>query len=86
MDLVKILEGASIAIGLVSACCWVAAAVVTAPPPAGLKGKPDAEYWKGNIVGGGELLGTLRAQARWNSVAAFSAAFAVMLQVASKLA
>lgn len=85
MEWVKILEGASIAVGLASACCWVAAAVVKAAPPEGMKGRPDGQSWRGTIVGGGELLGTLRAQARWNSFAAFAAAFAVMLQIASKL-
>lgn len=76
----------SIAAGVMSAVCWVVAALVKVDPPESLRGKPDDSYWDGIVVSGGDLIKTLRAQARWNSAAAIAAAVAAMLQVAIKLA
>ncbi|MEL7553095.1 hypothetical protein AAGV37_24720 [Pseudomonas protegens] len=86
MNWVMLADYGSIGAGAISAACWVLAAVVKVNPPEGLKGKPDGEYWKGTVVNGADLVKTLRAQARWNSSAAISAALAVSLQIAVKLA
>jgi len=83
VDYAEIANVASLGTGLISAAFWVVAAIVKAPPPEGLNGKPDGEYWKGTIVNGGELIGTLRAQSKWNSWAAFAAAATMSLQIAS---
>jgi hypothetical protein len=80
---VTIVNFGSLVCGLVSAVFWVVSAVVKAPPADGLEGKPDGSYWGGNVLNGGDLYGTLRAQARWNSRAAFAASAAVLLQIAA---
>ncbi|WP_339539140.1 hypothetical protein [Pseudomonas sp. RA_15y_Pfl2_54] len=72
----------SLLFGLLSAVFWVVSAVVKAPPPPELEGKPDGSYWGGNVLNGGDLYGTLRAQSKWNSRAAFAASAAVLLQIA----
>lgn len=85
MTLGTIVSIGSLIFGFVSAICWVISAVVKAPPAAGLEGKADGSYWGGNVLNGGDLYGTLRAQAKWNSIAAFSASVAVLLQIVSGL-
>ena len=85
MDCALLVNAASLGSGALSAVFWVVAAVVKAPPPPGFEGKPDGDYWKCSILNGGELLGTLRLQSKWNSRAAFAAAAAVALQVTSNL-
>jgi len=85
MGLASITAGASLLAGLISAACWVVAAVVKVDPPEELRGKPDGDYWPGTVVNGGDLIGTLKAQARWNSAAAFSAALAILLQITSAM-
>lgn len=45
----------------------------------------NTESWKATIVDGGELYGTLRLQAKWNSRAAWAAAATVVLQIAYNL-
>lgn len=85
MTLETIASIGSLIFGLVSAICWVISAVVKAPPAEGLEGKPDGSYWGGNVLNGGDLYGTLRAQAKWNSIAAFAASVAVLLQIVSGL-
>ncbi|WP_406834027.1 hypothetical protein [Pseudomonas asiatica] len=85
MGWVLLFDYMSIAAGVVSAACWVKSAIVKVDPPQGLEGLPDGEYMDGTILNGGEMIGTLRAQARWNSIAAFAAAAAVSLQVLAKL-
>lgn len=86
MTWVMLADYGSIAVGAVSAACWVAAAVVKVDPPESLKGKPDDSYWDGIVVDGADLIKTMRLQARWNSLAAASAAIAISLQVMVKLA
>ncbi len=76
----------SLVAGGASAICWVMAAVVKVAPPESLKGKEDGSYWDGIVVNGADLLKTARAQAKWNSFAAFAAAAAVFLQVIYNLA
>jgi hypothetical protein len=39
----------------------------------------------GTIVNGGELIGTMRAQSKWNSRAAFAAAATITLQILAGL-
>lgn len=85
MNLLAIVEYGSIAAGLLSAACWVRAAVVKTDPPEELKGMPDGEYMGGTVFNGGDLIPTLRKQAWWNSIAAFAAAASVSLQVLTKL-
>lgn len=85
MDCALIANVASLVFGVLSAAFWVKAAVVRAPSPPGFETSPDGEFWKATIVNGGELIGTIRAQSRWNSLAAFAAALTVTLQVASGL-
>jgi hypothetical protein len=85
MDFVSITEVGSLITGAASAVCWIVAAVVKVDPPESLRGKPDGDYWDGIVVNGADLICTLRAQARWNSAAAISAAIAVLIQVSSKL-
>ncbi|DBA08608.1 TPA_asm: hypothetical protein [Pseudomonas phage vB_PaeP-D14I] len=85
MCLASFVSSASLVAGLISAGCWVIAAVVKVAPPKELRGKPDGDYWKATVVNGGDLIPTLRAQAKWNSIAAFAAAAAVLLQIASTL-
>lgn len=86
MNLVVIAEYGSIAAGAVSAGCWVAAAIAKVDPPEKLKGMPDGEYMAGTVLNGGDLIRTLRAQGRWNSIAAIAAAAAMLLQIVAKLA
>ena len=86
MNWVMLADYGSIGFGAISAACWVLAAIVKVDPPDELKGKPDGEYWKGTVVNGGDLVKTLRAQARWNSTAAVAAAVAISLQIATKVA
>jgi hypothetical protein len=76
---------ASLFFGFLSAIFWVLAAVVKAPPPAGYEGVKNANTFKATIVDGGELYGTLRLQAKWNSRAAFSAAAAASFLILSSL-
>ncbi|MCY1276894.1 hypothetical protein D3C76_619260 [compost metagenome] len=85
MDWAVAANVASLIAGSLSAAFWIKAAVVKAPPPPDLEGKPDGDYWKGTIVNGGDLLGTLRLQAKWNSLAAWAASAAVALQIAYNL-
>ncbi len=85
MNWLMITDCMSIAAGAASAVCWIKSAVVKVDPPPGLEGLPDGEYMDGTILNGGEMIATLRAQARWNSIAAFTAATAVSLQVIAKL-
>lgn len=85
MDIAVAINAASLVTGLTSAICWVAAAVVKAPPPKGLEGQPDGAYWGGIVSNGGELLGTLKRQAKWNSAAAFTASATVLLQIGVNL-
>jgi hypothetical protein len=85
MTLETIASIGSLIFGFVSAFCWVISAVVKAPPAEGLEGKPDGSYWGGDILNGGDLYRTLRLQAKWNSIAAFSASAAVLLQIAAGL-
>ncbi|WP_085747342.1 hypothetical protein [Pseudomonas sp. R45(2017)] len=86
MDIVTGAEYCSITAGAVSAFCWVMAAVVTVDPPEKLKGMPDGEYIAGTVYNGGDLVRTLSAQGRWNSIAAIAAATAMAFQIATKLA
>ena len=83
MNVALILNVASLVAGLLSAVFWIISAVVKAPPEPGLEGKPDGSYWKGTVVNGGDLIGTMRAQAKWNSRAAFAAAATVLLQISA---
>lgn len=83
MAIATMISIGSLFFGLLSAIFWVLSAVAKAPPPPDLEGKPDGSYWGGNVLNGGDLFGTLRAQARWNSRAAFAASAAVLLQIAS---
>lgn len=85
MTLETIASNGSIIFAFVSAICWVISAVVKAPPAEGLEGKPDGSYRGGNVLNGGDLYRTLRAQAKWNSIAAFSTSVAVLLQIAAGL-
>lgn len=85
MDWVSITANGSLAAGVISAVCWVIAAVVKVKPPKELRGKPDGDYWKAMVVNGADLIPTLRAQAKWNSIAAFAAAAAILLQITSTL-
>jgi hypothetical protein len=75
----------SLIFGLASAICWIISALVRVPPAKGLEGKPDGSYWAGDVLNGGDLYGTLRAQSKWNSIAAFAASAAVLLQIAAGL-
>lgn len=71
----------SLVAGAISAIFWVLAATRKAPPPEGYEGVQNAHTWKATIVDGGELYGTLRLQAKWNSRAAWAASAAVALQI-----
>lgn len=87
MDLLKILEWTSIAVGLLSEAFWVVAAIVKVLlPQKASRGLPDGQYMPGARVDGADLLPTLKAQTRWNSRAAFAAVLAVLLQIATKFA
>lgn len=86
MNVVAFAEYVSIAAGAASAVCWVMAAVVKVDPPEKLKGMPDGEYIAGTVYNGGDLIRTLSAQGRWNSIAAVAAAIAMSFQIAAKLA
>jgi hypothetical protein len=83
MVLETIVNIGSLIFGFSSAISWVISAVVKAPPPKGLEGKPDGTYYRGTLLNGGELFGTLRAQAKWNSIAALLASGAVLLHIAA---
>ncbi|MNL70112.1 hypothetical protein D3C87_1950650 [compost metagenome] len=85
MDYAQVANVASLVAGLFSAAFWVAAAVAKAPVPSEFKGKSDGDYWKCAVIDGGELLGTLRLQSKWNSRAAFAAAATVLLQIAASM-
>jgi len=86
MDCQMFAEYGSIAAGTISAACWIVAAFVKVDPPESLKGKPDDEYWDGIVANGADLIKTLRAQSKWNSVAAVAAAIAATLQILTKVA
>ncbi len=81
MGAAEISTGLSLCTGLLSAVFWVAAAFVKAPVHPELAGKPDGAYWTGLVVNGGDLLGTARKQAKWNSAAALAAAATVLFQI-----
>lgn len=85
MDLSAIANIASLVTGAASAAFWVKAAVVKSPPAEGLEEKPDGRYWRGIVINGGDLIGTLKAQAKWNSAAAIAAALTVLLQMAANV-
>lgn len=75
----------SLVFGVLSAAFWVVSAVAKAPPPPGFENSPDGDFWKAHIFDGGDLHGTMRLQAKWNSRAAFAAAVAVFLQVVGSI-
>ncbi|MDU4058681.1 MAG: hypothetical protein E7H60_19255 [Pseudomonas oryzihabitans] len=81
MTLVSAINYAGLGFGAFSAGFWLVSAVVKAPPPEGLEGKPDGTYGGGSIVNGGDLFGTIKAQSRWNSRAATFAALTMACQV-----
>lgn len=81
MSIPVVINVLSLISGALSAVFWVTAATVKAPPPPGYEGVQNAESWDATIVDGGELFGTLRLQAKWNSRAAWAASAAVSLQV-----
>lgn len=83
MDLASAASMASLVAGLASAVFWIRAATCKAPPPSDFEGIQNADTWKATIVNGGELYGTLRMQAKWNSWAAWAASAAVVLQIAT---
>ncbi|MCC2950747.1 hypothetical protein [Pseudomonas sp. 203-8] len=82
MSIPAILNVLSLVAGALSAVFWVKAAMAKAAPPPGFEDVKNTDSWKAIIVDGGELYGTLRLQARWNSRAAWVAAAAVALQIA----
>lgn len=86
MNWTMLADYGSIVFGAISAFCWLVAAFVKVDPPESLRGKPDGDYWDGIVVNGADLIKTLRAQARWNSAAAISAAIAASLLIVVKLA
>lgn len=81
----SVLNSASLVAGAASAICWIVAAVVKVKPPAEMKDKPDGMYYGYIIASGGDLISTVKAQAKWNSAAAITAAVAVLLQTAANL-
>ena len=85
MDCAFFANMASLLFGFLSAIFWVLAAIVKAPPPEGFQGVQNTESWKATIVDGGELFGTLRLQAKWNSRAAFAAAAAAISAILANL-
>ena len=68
---------------MLSAAFWIRSAIVKVAPPAEFTGKPDGMYYGNIIVGGADLVPTMRKQAFWNSAAAFAAAATVLLQIAA---
>ncbi|QPG62118.1 hypothetical protein HFV04_021705 [Pseudomonas sp. BIGb0427] len=85
MNWVLVANVGSLVFGVLSAAFWVASAIAKAPPPPGFENSPDGDFWKASIFNGGDLRGTMRLQAKWNSRAAFAAAAAVLLQVLTTL-
>lgn len=85
MDSGTMLNAGSLLAGFISAGFWIKAALVKVPPPEIFKGKPDDMYMGHIIVGGADLIPTMRAQAKWNSAAAVAAAVTVLLQIAANL-
>jgi hypothetical protein len=83
MNCASVLTAASLVTGIVSAGCWIFAAVVKVDPPAEFKGKPDDMYYGHIIANGADLVPTIKAQAKWNSAAAIAAAVTVLLQIAA---
>jgi hypothetical protein len=84
MNCELIVDLASLCTGLLSAVFWVISAVIKVAPPPSLVGKPDDSYWDGIVVNGGDLLKTMRAQSKWNSLAAFAAAATAVLQIVAR--
>ena len=73
---------ASVALGAASAFCWWRSAAVRVPHGGGA----DAQgtYTDGSVaVDGSDLIGTLRAQSRWNRWAAIAATGAALAQAIS---
>lgn len=85
MDLVSLATWGSLVTGLASAGCWCKAAVVKVAPPPEFDGKPDGMYHGNIIANGTDLIPTIKAQAFWNSWAAFAAAATVILQLIATL-
>ena len=85
MEYASVLNVASLVAGITSAACWVVAAVVKIDPPEEMKGKPDGMYHGYIISSGADLIPTVKAQAKWNSAAAITAAVTVLLQIAVNL-
>ncbi|NWF12486.1 hypothetical protein HX785_02215 [Pseudomonas reactans] len=85
MDYAQIANVASLGSGLLSAAFWVVSAKAKAPLPPEFEGMPDGSYWKIDIFNGGDLSGTMRLQAKWNSRAAVAAAATVLLQIAANM-
>lgn len=83
MDLAAVATWTSLITGLASAACWCKAAVVRVAPPPEFEGKPDDMYYGHIIANGSDLIPTIKAQASWNSWAAFAAATTVVLQLAA---
>lgn len=83
MDYASIANYASLATGFASAGCWVYAAAVKVDPPTQFKDKDDGMYHGHIITNGTDLVPTIKAQASWNSMAAFAAAATVILQIAA---
>ncbi|MEB0009330.1 hypothetical protein QN375_06035 [Pseudomonas sp. MH9.2] len=83
MGYAPVLNAASFVAGFISAACWVVAAVVKVEPPEEMKGKPDGLYFGYIISSGADLIPTVKAQAKWNSAAAITAAVTVLLQIAA---
>jgi len=85
VDYAQMANVTSLGVGFLSAAFWVVSAKAKAPLPPEFEGMPDGDYWKINIFNGGDLSGTMRLQAKWNSRAAVAAAITVGLQMVATL-
>ncbi len=85
MDLKDALNFVSLGTGLFSAFCWVCAAFVKVKPPPEFNEVSDGMYHGHIIANGADLVPTVRAQAKWNSAAAISAAFMVLVQIVANM-